>query len=129
MSIQPGYNIVTEPVAETDTELTALEFFRQLTIDAEIQTPVTVTHLETLLLDTAEDDRSEVLAQLRRILRESISLDSMDAVQFLIDGGLFEDAQFRVRVKQRNEAVLLAVGEIFVEKPQRLSSTHAVARK
>jgi len=28
MSLLPGYNVVTERVAETDSELSALEFFR-----------------------------------------------------------------------------------------------------
>jgi hypothetical protein len=129
MSLQPGYNIVTEAVAETDTELTALEFFRKLIWNAEIETPVTVIHLDTMLLDTDEEDRGDVLARLRRVLRESSSLDSLDAVQFLIDGRIVEDVQFRVRVEHRNEAVYLDVGEMFVEEPQRLSPNHAVARK
>lgn len=129
MSLQPGYNIVTEAVAETDTELTALEFFRKLIWNAEIETPVTVTHLDTLLLDTDEGDRGDMLARFRRILRESSSLDSFDAVQFLIDGHLVEDVQFRVRIEHRNEAVYLDIGAMFVEEPQRLSPEHAVARK
>ena len=37
--------------------------------------------------------------------------------------------QFRVRVERRSGAVYLDVGEMFVEEPQRLSPTHAVARK
>jgi hypothetical protein len=129
MTVQPGYNIVTEAVADTDTELTVLDFFRRLVENAEVDTPVTVTYLDRLLLNTEPDDRAEVLVQLRRILRESSSLNSLDAVQFLIEGSIVEDVQFRVRIEQRQEGVYLDVGEMFVEEPQRLSPTHAVARK
>jgi len=129
MTLQPGYNIVTEAVAETDTERSVIEFFRALARDAEVATPVTVTGLERLLLDTAADDRGAVLARLRGILRDSRSLDSMDAVQFLVEGSIVEDTQVRIRVERRNEGVYLDVGEMFVEEPQRFSATHAVARK
>lgn len=129
MSIQPGFNVVTEPVAETGSELTVFEFFRALKQDKEVDAPVTVTHLDRLLLDTIADERDEVLAELRSVLRQSRSLDSMDAVQFIVDGRLVEDAYFRIRVEYRGDAVYLDVGELFVEEPQRLSPTHAVARK
>lgn len=129
MSIQPGFNVVTEPVAETESELTVFEFFRALKQDEEVDAPVTVTHLDRLLVDTIADERDEVLAELRGVLRKSRSLDSMDAVQFVVDGRLVEDAYFRIRVEYRGEAVYLDVGELFVEEPQRLSPTHAVARK
>jgi len=129
MSIQPGFNVVTEPVAETESELTVFEFFRALKQDAEVAAPVTVTHLDRLLVDTIADERDEVLAELRGVLRESRSLDAMDAVQFVIDGRLVEDAHFRIRVEYRDEAVYLDVGELFVEEPQRLTPTQAVARK
>jgi hypothetical protein len=120
---------VTEAVAETDAERSVIEFFRALVQDAAVATPVTVTGLERLLLDTAADDRGAVLARLRGILRESRSLDSMDAVQFLVEGSIVEDTQVRIRVERRNEGVYLSVGGLFVEEPQRLSATHAVARK
>ncbi|GAA0541224.1 hypothetical protein ABNG02_13970 [Halorubrum ejinorense] len=129
MSIQPGFNVVTEPVAETGSELTVFEFFRALKQDKEVDAPVTVTHLDRLLVDTIADERDEVLAELRGVLRQSRSLDSMDAVQFVIDGRLVEDAYFRIRVEYRGDAVYLDVGELFVEEPKRLSPTHAVARK
>jgi hypothetical protein len=129
MSIQPGFNVVTEPVVETESELTVFEFFRALKQDEAVDAPVTVTHLDRLLVDTIADERDEVLAELRGVLRKSRSLDSMDAVQFVVDGRLVEDAYFRIRVEYREEAVYLDVGELFVEEPQRLSPTHAVARK
>jgi hypothetical protein len=129
MSIQPGFNVVTEPVAETESELSVFEFFRALKQDASVDAPVTVEGLDRLLVDTIADERDEVLADLRGVLRQSRSLDSMDAVQFVVDGRLVEDAHFRIRVEFREEAVYLDVGELFVEEPQRLSPTHAVARK
>lgn len=129
MALQPGYNLVTERVAETDSELTVLELFRALKRDASVDSPVTVTQLDRLLVDTIEDEREEVITGLRQVLRQSRSLDSMDAVQFVVDGRFVEDVQFRIRVEYRNEAVYLDVGEMFVEEPQRLSPTHAVARK
>ena len=116
-------------MAETEYETSVLEFFRLLDRDASVDVPVTVSGLDRLLVDTIEEERAEVLAGLRRVLRQSRSLDSMDAVQFVLDGRFVEDVQFRIRTEYRDDAVYLDVGEMFVEEPQRLSPTHAVARK
>lgn len=129
MPLRPGYNIVTDPVAETDSSLAALEFFRQVANDGDVQTPVTVTGLEDLLYNVVEDERSDVVARLRQVLRSSESLGSMDAVQFLVDGQLVDDVEFRVRIKRAEGGVYLDIGQLFVEGPQQLSPTHAVARK
>ncbi|MDL0122725.1 hypothetical protein [Halobacterium salinarum] len=129
MPLRPGYNIVTDPVAETDTSLAALEFFRQVANDGDVQTPVTVTGLEDLLYNAVEDERSDVVARLRQVLRNSESLGSMDAVQFLVDGQLVDDVEFRVRIERAEGGVYLDIGQLFVEAPQQLSPTHAVARK
>ncbi|WP_135807379.1 hypothetical protein [Halorussus marinus] len=129
MPLRPGYNIVTDPVAETDSSLAALEFFRQVANDGNVQTPVTVTGLEDLLYNVVEDERSDVVARLRQVLRSSESLGSMDAVQFLVDGQLVDDVEFRVRIERAEGGVYLDIGQLFVEAPQQLSPTHAVARK
>lgn len=129
MGLQPGYNIVTERVAETDGELAALEFFRKLEADESLDAPLTVTGLEDLLYDAAEGDRDDLVAELRQVLRDSRSLGSMDAVQFLLDGQIVDDVEFRVRIERSEEAIYLNVGQLFVEEPQPLSATQAVARK
>lgn len=129
MPLRPGYNIVTEAEADTDSELAALEFFRRAAADQEIETPITVTGLEDLLYNASENGRSDILGELRQTLRNTQSLSSMDAVQFLIDGRLVDDVEFRVRIERSEGGVYLDIGQMFVEEPQTLSATQAVARK
>jgi len=129
MTLHQGYNIVSERVVETDSEQAALEFFRKLAADEEVSTPVTVTNLEDLLYNAEEDKRSKILGGLRQTLRGTQSLGSMDAVQFLIDGQLVDDVEFRVRIERSEGGVYLDIGQMFVEKPQPMSATHVVARK
>jgi hypothetical protein len=129
MSLRPGYNIVTERVAETDSELAALEFFRKIAADDEVDSPVTVTGLEDLLYNVNESERSDVLHTLRQTIRNTRSLSSMDAVQFVIDGRLVDDVEFRVRIERSGGGVYLDVGQMFVEEPQSVNAAQAVARK
>jgi len=129
MALHQGYNLVTEPVADTDSEMASLEFFRMLAADEEVSTPVTVTGLEDLLYNAEEDERGKILSTLRQTLRSSRSLGSMDAVQFLIDGQLVDDVEFRVRVEGSDGGVYLDLGQLFVEEPKPLTASHAVARK
>jgi hypothetical protein len=129
MALHQGYNLVTEPVADTESEMTSLEFFRRLAADEEVSTPITVTGLEDLLYNADEDERGTVLSTLRQTLRSSRSLGSMDAVQFVIDGQLVDDVEFRVRVEGSDGGVYLDIGQMFVEEPKPLTATHAVARK
>ncbi len=129
MSLEPGYNIVTEYVAETDNELAVLEFFRRTVADEEIEAPVTVIALENLLYDAEEEARPSIITTLRQTLRNTSSLTPMDAVQFYIDGQLVTDIEFRVRIERSGEGVYLDIGQIFVEEPKFITSTQAVARK
>ena len=129
MPLHQGYNIVTERIADTDSELAALEFFRRAKQDDTVETPVTVTGLEDLIYNTDEADRNSVLSNLRQTLRGTRSLSSGDAVQFLIDGQLVDDVEFRVRIERSGEGVYLDVGQLFVEEPMTLGANHAVARK
>ena len=129
MSLRPGYNIVTEQVEETESEYKALEFFRPLHSGESIPSRTTVVGLESLLYNTEEEERDEAVTMLRDILRETSSLGSMNAIQFLVDGQIFHDDRFRIRIERTGEPVHLNTGEMFVEEPQRLSADHAVARK
>lgn len=129
MTLHQGYNLVTEPVADTESEMASLEFFRRLAADEEVSTPITVTGLEDLLYNADEDERGTILSTLRQTLRGSRSLGSMDAVQFVIDGQLVDDVEFRVRVEGSDGGVYLDIGQLFVEEPKPLTATHAVARK
>lgn len=129
MTLHQGYNLVTEAVADTESKMSSLEFFRTLAVDGQIDTPITVTGLENLLYHADEDDRGAALSTLRQTLRNSRSLGSMDAVQFVIDGQLVDDVEFRVRVEDSDGGVYLDVGQLFVEEPKPLTATHAVARK
>ena len=129
MSLQPGYNIVTERIADTDAELGALAFFRAVAADESVETPLTVTGLENLLFHADESDREDIVSDLRDLLRHTDSLDSMNAIQLLINGRLVSDVRFQVRVERSGEAEYLSIGGLFVEKPRILSPEHATARK
>lgn len=120
---------MTERVAETDSELSALEFFRLAERNADIKTPVTVTGMEDLLYNADEDNRGSVLADLRQILRKTNSLKAGDAVQFLIDGQIHDAAEFQVRIERSGEGVYLDIGQLFVEEPKSMGAEQAVARK
>ena len=129
MSLQPGYNIVTKREEVTDRELPALAFLRRVAADEDIVAPVTVTGLEDLLYHVDEGDRDEAVDVIRSTLRRSSSIRTGGVVQFLLDGEIVHDDRFRLRMKREGEPVYLAIGELFVEQPQRLSPSHAVARK
>ena len=129
MSLHQGYNIVTAPITDTPNELTALEFFRMVTADDSVETPVTVTGLENILYNATEESRSDIVKELRRGLRKTQSIRSMDAVQLLLDGTIVDDSAFRVRIERAEGGIYLNIGRLFVEEPKQLSATHAVARK
>lgn len=120
---------MTDRVAETDSELAALEFFRTAERDGSIETPVTVTGVEDLLYNADKDDRSSVLAELRQILRKTDSLKAGDAVQFPIEGQIHDAAEFQVRIERSGEGIYLDIGQLFVEEPKPVGADQAVARK
>ena len=120
---------MTERTADTDSELAALEFFRRIAADDTIESPVTVTGLDDLLYNATTDSRSAIIRDLRQTLRQTGSLQSMDAVQFVLDGSIVDDNAIRVRVERSGEGIYLDVGQLFVEEPRSVSATHAVARK
>ncbi len=129
MTLHQGYNIVTDPVVDTPNELTALEFFRAVAANNPVETPVTVTGLENLLYNATEESRTEIVKELRQTLRKTRSIRSMDAVQLHVDGTIVDDNAFRVRIERAEGGIYLDVGQLFVEEPQPLSASHAVARK
>ena len=129
MSLQPGYNIVTRRVEGTDREYRALEFLRRAAAAEGIVTPATVTGLEDLLYYVDEEDRDSAVDTLRTVLRRSNAIPTGAVVQVLLDGEIVHDDRFRLRFEREGEPVYLAIGELFVEEPQRLSASHAVARK
>ncbi len=129
MPLQPGYNLVTERVEETDVEYGALEFFRIAVADDDLPDRITVTGIENLLYYVSEDDRANAISTLRKVLRETGSVDQFSAVQFLIDGRLSPANRFQIRIERQGEAVILDIGELFVGEPAMVSATHAVTPK
>lgn len=129
MSLNAGYNLVTDRVEDTEAELPALAFFRRLVGDDSIPSRLTVTNLEDLLYEADEDEREEAVRELRDILREDGSFRGPKAIQFVFDGELVDDDVFTVRIKRGGEAVYLPIGNLFVEEPRVIGPGHAVARK
>ena len=129
MSLNAGYNLVTERIKDTEEELPALAFFRRLANDGTLPPRLTVTRLEDLLYETDADELDEAARKLRDVLRESGSFRGPKAVQFVFDGDLVDDDVFSVRVERGGDAVYLPVGNLFVEEPRVVEAGHAVARK
>jgi hypothetical protein len=61
MPLQPGYNLVTERVEETEVEYGALEFFRIAAAYDDLPGRITVTGIENLLYYVPEDDRANAI--------------------------------------------------------------------
>ncbi|WP_143095829.1 hypothetical protein [Natronobacterium haloterrestre] len=129
MSLNAGYNLVTDRIEDTKEELPALAFFRRLATDGSLPPRLTVTGLEDLLHETDEDELNEGVRELRDVLRESGSFRGPKAVQFVFDGDLVDDDVFTVRIERGGDAVYLPVGNLFVEEPRVVGPGHAVARK
>ena len=129
MALHQGYNIVTEPVADTSNELTALEFFRKLAADQPVECPLTVTGLDDLLYNATEESRGKIIRGLQQVLRRTRSIQSMDAVQLYVNGTIVDNNAFRIRIERSQGGVYLNVGQLFVEEPKLVSATHSVARK
>ena len=129
MSLHAGYNLVTDPVEDTDESVPALAFFRRLAGDESLPSRVTVTGLEDLLYRADEEDLDDAVRELRDVLREVSSFHGPQAVQFVFDGDLVDDDVFTVRIERGGDAVYLPVGNLFVEEPNLITANHAVARK
>ena len=129
MSLNAGYNLVTDRVEETEEELPALAFFRRLASDDTLPPRLTVTQLEDLLYEADEHERDEAVRELRGVLRESGSFRGPKAIQFVFDGDLVDDDVFSVRIERGGDAVYLPIGNLFVEEPNLVRAGHAVARK
>lgn len=127
MALRPGYNIVTEPVEDTDSELGALDFLRKAAADEELPDRVTVTGLDDLLFHS--EDRGTVTRILMQVLRNSASITHLSAVQFVIDGQLSPAERFQVRIERQGEPTIIDLGEIFVDEPELISPDHAIAAK
>jgi len=129
MSLNAGYNLVTDRVEDTEEELPALAFFRRLASDDTLPPRLTVTQLEDLLYEADDKELDEAVRELRSVLRESGSFRGPKAIQFVFDGDLIDDDVFSVRIERGGDAVYLPVGNLFVEEPNLVGAGHAVARK
>ena len=129
MSLQAGYNLVTDPVEDTHESVPALAFFRRLAGGGPLSNRITVTGLEDLLYQTDDDELDAAVRELRDVLRETGSFRGPQAIQFLFEGDLVDDDVFTVRIERSGEGVYLPVGNLFVEEPKVVSPHHAVARK
>jgi hypothetical protein len=129
MTLNAGYNLVTDRVEETEEELPALAFFRQLASDGTLPPRLTVMQLEDLLYETDGDELDEAVRELRDVLRRSGSFRGPKAIQFVFDGDLVDDDVFSVRIERGGDAVYLPIGNLFVEEPRVVEAGHAVARK
>jgi len=129
MTLQPGYNLVTDPVEDLSDEYGALEFFRAVATDEDLPPRLTVTGLAELLYYAAPDNRDAAISYLRNVLRDSNSIGQFTAVQFVIDGRLSPADRFQIQMDRQGETIVIDVGELFVAEPEMESANHAHAQK
>ena len=129
MSLNAGYNLVTDRIEDTEEELPALAFFRRLANGETLPPRLTVTQVEDLLYEADTNELDDAVRELRDVLRESGSFRGPKAVQFVFDGDLVDDDVFTVRIERDGDAIYIPVGNLFVEEPRLIETGHAVARK
>lgn len=130
MSLQPLYNVVTEPEEADLPEHTALEFFRACTADEELPSRLTVCHLGHFLHHVDSGERTDFIAELQHVLRDTRSVKPHSVVQFVVDGRLFDEEIVRLGVQTgRNSYDDIAIDELFVAPLEREGASHYVARK
>lgn len=121
MSLNAGFNIVTEPLDPELEELSAVEFFRRLHHGQSVPAWVTVRGFERLLYHTAESERDAVLSYLNRLLSKASS-GELVGVQFLINGEVQKDTH--VYIVPSSTDTRLYIDGLFREQPTRISPTH-----
>ena len=130
MSLQPVYNVVNDPVEDDLPEYTALSFFRACAVDESLPTRLTVCHLDHFLHHADSDERTDVIAELQHVLRNTNSVKPHSAVQFVVSGRLFDEEIVRLGVQTgRNSYDDIAIGELFVATLDREGASHYVAQK
>lgn len=122
MSASPGYHIVTDPLDGDWERCTALEFFRSISHGEDVPPWVTMTGLEEMLLYLDEDDTTETVAFLNRLLTQTKPGHPI-AVQFLVDGTVTKDKRVYVKPSS-NPDTRLYVDAMFRDQPTQEGPEH-----
>lgn len=129
MTLKPVYNVVTEPVEDGLTELTALEFFRACSSHADLPTRLTVTYLGQFL-QYAGTEQTALIQHLHNTLRETPSIKRYSMIQFTINGRLFNEEVVRLGIPTgRSNYTDIPIDELFVDSLTQQSATQYTASK
>jgi hypothetical protein len=119
MELKPGFNIVTEKI-ESYEEMTILEFFRRICERKEIPRRITVTGLDTLLINSC--GATEMVKFIFSLLKEgqnSKIVRPSTVVQFIVNGNLVKDTRISLKTKDGNIPLEgLFYGELTRQTPE-----------
>jgi hypothetical protein len=119
MKLQPGFNIVEREYEPFENSMTIIEFLGNIYRNERISHRVTVRGLDTLLLNSY--DQEEMIGFISNLLREGQSkglLRPATTVQFIVSGKITKDVHTKIKI--RDEYINLEklfYGEILRQAP------------
>lgn len=122
MSAKSGYHIVNEPLDGEWEQFTALEFFRRISHGDEIPEWVSITGLEDLLLYVEDEESTETISFLNRLLTET-GPGSPLVVQFVVDGTVSKDNRVYVEPSS-SPGTRVYVDSMFRDPPTQEGANH-----
>jgi hypothetical protein len=125
MKLQSGFNIVEKKYEPFENSMTIVEFLGNIHRNERIPSRVTVKGLDTLLLNSC--DQEEMIGFISNLLREGQSkglLRPATTVQFIVEGKITKDVHTKLKI--RDEYINLE--KLFYGKITRLAPdwVHAV---
>ena len=99
MGLKQGFNIVTKTIESYD-EITILELFSRICKSEQIPTRITVTGLDTLLLNSC--NATEMVKYIFTLLKRgenSKIIRTSAVVQFIVNGNLVKDTKISLKTK------------------------------
>ena len=100
MKLQSGFNIVEKEYEPFENSMTIIEFLGNIRRDERIPQRVTVKGLDTLLLNSC--DQEEMIGFISDLLREGQSkglIRPATTVQFIVSGKITKDVHTKIKVR------------------------------
>jgi hypothetical protein len=100
MKLQSGFNIVEKEYEPFENSMTIIEFLGNIRRDERIPQRVTVKGLDTLLLNSC--DQEEMIGFVSNLLREGQSkglIRPATTVQFIVSGKITKDVHTKIKVR------------------------------
>jgi hypothetical protein len=100
MKLQSGFNIVEKEYEPFENSMTIIKFLGNIHRNERIASRVTVKGLDTLLLNSC--DQEEMIGFISNLLREGQSkglLRPTTTVQFIVEGKITKDVHTKIKVR------------------------------